>query len=444
MDWHSVRLGVLMLDTPHVKYERIKKYLKGNNYTGLKIILNEINKYYGIQPKFISVTELDKYDIVLISLTSYLDIYNLVYTFEKYHVKTWRCKIIIGGSAVVNIKTYCNYGDYFCFGRGELSIHDIFNHIFYNTPIKHNHIFIRGVSNFSQHFQFRTTEQFYVDKKSSIIETSYGCYKNCYFCQYTNVTKLFKCFYGKKSFYKFGRESNFEHIQITDGNGYTTAIDGNSQRLRYAFNKFISDNDISNLFLSTPSINQLITLKLYNIAGYPTEQDYDFENLISLFKSIDSKLKMNHFNILMVYTPFSPEPVTPSELLEANIFINYRNYLKKYSSESNGLVFSGKHISLYFFKKINSNYTLLKRMIINRGSSDDIEIIKFILFDKFQKSHDTTHSQKLEHLLKQFNLTKFYKRHQIGFRGEFSYLRGHKPISRLINESDKLCRNLFI
>jgi len=443
MDWHSLKIGVLKLETPHVRYERMKKYLKGNIFTGLRIILHEIKTKYGLAHSICTVTDIDKYDIVLISLMSYNDVFNLVYTFDKHKVSKWSCKIIIGGSAVVNIKSYLHYGDYFCFGRSEKSIHDIFSNIYQNKPITNNHIFIRNRSSFNKIYQFRTTEQFYVAKSAGIAETSYGCHKNCYFCQYANTAKLFKCFYGKKAFYKFGHESNFDNLQITDGARYTTAIDGSSQHIRYCFNKYISDSDIIRLFTETPVIDKFITLKIYNICGYPTENETDYEALINLFRRIDTLIKHNTFHVSMYFTPFTPEPVTPAESLEADVFTNYRDVFNSIEKDTDKFIIDGRKIKFYIPSLIPSNYTLFKRMIINRSSQDDIEIIRFILFDKYQDHHDRTHKEKFEHLLSKFDLTKFYKRYSPGNRGEFGYLIGHKPVSKLLNESHELQRNLF-
>ncbi len=439
----SFSCGVLKLRPMVVKSEREKRYLKGNNFKGLRIILYELQMKYNVDPEFCEIEDISKYDILLISLTSYIDVWNLLYTFKRYHSHKWSCKIIIGGAAVVNIKSYMHIGDFFVYGRGEKSIHDIIDFLYTGQVIENNHIYIKSTNLRPIEYSFRIAEKFYNLPGRSIVEQAYGCNKNCFFCQYTNMSRVAPEQEIKRQWYRLGHESNLEDMVVKDGRRYTTAIDGINQHLRFAFNKKIKDSDIINLFHSIPRLDKMITLKIFNICGYPTESNFSFDKQIDLFRKIGSSIHFNKVQVQMLFTPFTPEPCTPAEFCEADIFTNYREYFQNYPKDQDNYIIKDKHFELYVNHRIPSGYSLLKRMIINRYQFHHSPIIDFILTDKRQRDKNVLHAQKLDDLFKYFNLDEFYTRLRVGDRSPFQEITSHKGSSKLIKESERLHQNLF-
>jgi hypothetical protein len=211
-------------------------------------------------------------------------------------------------------------------------------------------------------------------------ETSCGCKKKCFFCQYSWTRKQF----DGQSGYSHGKElvcpeDDWLSLSVTKPGRYTTAWDGWSESTRLAVNKNITDAHIQDKLKQILSQNlpRAVVLKIFNIIWYPWENEQTYErdtkNIHNILSHCDCE-KGTRILIMFLFTPFSPEPITPMANQSANIKINTREIIDSVGRQ----IYKGKKIEAFVLPQINSGFVLGKRVLINRGLSGRYlkEIIK--------------------------------------------------------------------
>ena len=103
----KARIGVLILNNIVDRATNKKKDFHDLSNFGLKAILSELNEPY----EFCHPEDINRFEIILISLTSVMDVENLIYTMEKFAPLDITTKIIVGGFGVCNIKLIVSYID---------------------------------------------------------------------------------------------------------------------------------------------------------------------------------------------------------------------------------------------------------------------------------------------------------------------------------------------
>lgn len=342
----SNHVGVLSL-TGKADKRQDQSFISG----GMNAIIQDGN----FQAIYTTPATMDQYEYTLLSLTSCTDILTAVNKLPQSR----KTKIIVGGSGCINIAAIKDLVDIVNYGRCDGLINDIIDGYRDNSTID-----TVNVSN-GVHIVRQATKLYDT-------EVSIGCKYNCKFCQYTNVRRL------QGNNYHHGRtlhtyEDNFIDFRITGPGRYTTAFDGISQNTRYLVGKPISDEliieKLSNIIAS--NYNKTTTIKIFNIVGYPWETPEsiadDLGRLQDIFHKIDRNTQGNNGRIfaMMMFTPFSPEPLTPMALMPANVLVNWREVLDKFGR---GL-YKSDRIEVMVLPQVNSPLTLLKRVLVNRGAS---------------------------------------------------------------------------
>jgi len=379
----KARVGVLILDNFHQRSTRKNIYFDAFEYFGLRAILSELNEPY----EFTSMANINNYDYILVSLTSVYDVENLVYTFER-HKKEIKPEIIVGGAGVVNIKLYSKYIDVACFGRGEGQINEIISgkalpNVWRKEDDPH----------FDKVYEFRQPQ--YLVKG----ETNVGCRNKCFFCQYTWLRKHFIPSTRYNSQIEIaGVEDDWRNLNITDGRYYVTALDGLSEKTRFMINKKITDEDIKQKLseLYKKNIKTRISLKIFQIVGYPWETVESVVNDLQHFKhligSVDDNEQKMDMKMFLLFTPFSPEPLTPMQSLPANIYTDWRYELVV---KRNYFLYDGNNFQVRIMQYINSPYTLVKRVMINRGVAPHLDAFKKLCFSKALKRYPAMQKVKI-------------------------------------------------
>lgn len=391
-----MKIGVLLF------YDKINRGTRDNSfqklpYYGFNYILSELNYKYD----FINITELGKYDYVLCSLTSVMDVENMIYIFEEYRPDRGQCKIVIGGAGCVNIWSLYDYIDIAVFGRAEGQINDILKGSrFDNVWRKDDDPDICGKYNYRQ-------SQFLIGDEIMV-----GCRNKCYFCQYSNTHK----YYGSGNYDPVNApfpEDDWRGLRIEGSKRYLTAWDGLSEETRLRVNKKITDQDIIEKLKSFYMVEReaAINLKIYNIIGYPWETldtvNNDLNNISKMLKKCDKKRggKNNRVFIMMMFTPFSPEPLTPMELQPANININWGKYFRHRGRN----VYNGIDFEMMILPQINAPFTLAKRVMINRANAINKKQIQTILKSKKINSLSSGFQMAALNNYKGFDLSIFDK-----------------------------------
>ena len=361
-----VQIGVLKLQKiADRRFGKQSKRLELN--FGMKAILSELKEPYEVcYPETIN-----NYKIILISLTSVMDIENLIYTFEKYCPEKITAKIIVGGFGVINIKLIVRYIDVAVFGRAEGQINEIINGFTFKNVWR-------------KEYDPEINRQYEIRQPQFLLggEVSVGCHNRCDYCQYAHIRRSI----GKAVKYNPGggiatQETDWNALIIDKPGKHITAWDGWGESTRRRVNKPITDDDIVSKLIdigNNKDIGGTVSMKVYQIVGYPWETPEsvlsDIERTANMLSIIDSKIT-NKITLAFFVTPFGPEPLTPMQYESANILVNWRELLA-------GLrVYDGEHIKAFIITAIAGPFTLLKRVWINRAEISDAEKFNQVVFN---------------------------------------------------------------
>jgi len=206
-------------------------------------------------------------------------------------------------------------------------------------------------------------------------------------------------------------------------------MDGWSERLRRAANKPIT-NDMIIRFMSANARykEKKGLIKLYNIVGYPTENDSDYEEFIDV---VSNRVKVGEGSFvyyLIHNTPFAPMPATPSAVWPVS-YVDYRNKLK-----TGKTIYSCDHYSVTISFSTQSLATTTLWLLMLRGIEDDIDNVQRLSTSKkFLRSSSKIKQLTLEKYLDIDRLFREYSWDDIPTR----YLNTYIPNSGLAKLSNR-------
>lgn len=333
---------------------------------GANAILSELTEPYEI----CFIESINKYEIILISLMSVMDIENLIYTFERFAPKEIKPIIIIGGFGVCNIKLIVNYIDVAVWGRAEGQINGIIaGEEYRNVWRKDKDPNIKGS---------------YVVRQPRYLvpgEVSVGCRNNCSYCQYTNIRKPLNNgeIYNPGTNYSNAIESDWNGLSITKPGIYTSAWDGWSDYTRHRVHKPVTNKSITDkvIGISNKGFGGGVAIKVFQIVGYPWETKEsvlkDIQDTYKMLIDISSQLKSRIVLTFMI-TPFGPEPLTPMANDRADIQTDWHEVIKGVKKYDDGM------LCLAMIPSVSGPYALVKRMLIHRAEIKDIDRYKSIVY----------------------------------------------------------------
>jgi len=372
-----------------------------------------INNGYNIQ--FTDNENADKYDIIFISLTSVQDIIAVARQCNNNKWRRRKFKVIAGGFGMQNYIPIQEYIDFAFFGRVE---NDIINLIENNFEIEHKSlikigthkkVFINQSDKIYENI-FLTSQGYYKEKM-------YGCPNKCYFCHYSFSRKYINTTNNLYSLNQ-GYKSSIEIEQCkkelyTDRSipNISTSIDGYSERLRYSMNKRISNNQIIEFFeyLSNTTKCRGVIVNLYNIVGYETENENDYNEFLNTINKI-KKLK-KHVAIKIASTPLNPSICTPMAYAPIDLNKNYTKFQTGLGRKGANVVIVKNLISVHHGYYLESQSALLENTIPIRTTNKNIEIFNILAFDK--KYNNLTPLQKVEYLTKFNGFESIYREYSI-------------------------------
>ena len=382
-----MKIGIYVF-TDAIKERKTKKregYFDGQNYIGLRYIVSQIEPVHEIV--YVSKDTINTVDMVLISLTSYYDVINII---NELYGKKITAKVVVGGAGYNNVGLLRDIVDIGTVGRGENKINQIIagEHIdglYYkddnydlSKPIK-----IMPLETFIE------IDDNYVGR---YCEQSIGCQRKCFFCEYSWKHKWTK----KDTGYHSGllnRETLFQDVDWTSykNKDLVTAIDGATELTRYIVNKPIKTSEITDKLLEIyDAPKDYVSLKLYCLLGSPFETRFEPEETVEAI--IKARKDSNHrCNVLMVSPHFMPMPFTPMECEPVN-WINFRDEIKNYDWEK----FGKGNINVYWnWSLASSPLSAAEATILNRADVDDAPKIKAILCTSKYKSLSAVQKRKV-------------------------------------------------
>lgn len=367
------KVGIYVF-TDMIKARQTKKregYFDGQNFIGLRYIVSEIDKQ-AYEITYVSKDTINSVDFVLISLTSYYDVLNVI---NELHGKKITSTVLIGGAGYNNVGLLRDIADIGTVGRGEGTINallagDEIDGIYFKRsnydlekPIK-----IMPLKTFIE------IDDNYIGR---YCEQSIGCQRKCFFCEYSWKHRWTK----KDSGYHSGllnRETLLQDVNWADyhNKDLVTAIDGATEKTRHIINKPISNADI---MAKMPEIydapKDYLSLKLYCLLGYPFETYFEPEEAVESIIAARRADSDHRCNVLIVSPHFMPMPFTPMECEPVN-WHNFREDIKQYDWEKFG---KGNVNVFWNWSLASSPLSAAEATILNRADIADIDKIKAIL-----------------------------------------------------------------
>lgn len=300
---------------------------EGNYNIGANVIM-DVLKRKGIDCDICTPDTAQKYKIVLISLTSDYDCLALYRAVAL--LPTWqpgrKFKVVAGGAGMQNPTVIRNYIDYAVFGRAENIINPLIDCIMGGGVFAHESVMnlpdIRPVklcqsSELYPHEINLGKGRGCRDWKESFI----GCPNKCLFCHYAWARKKI----GGETYYQGGLTDSKspEYLwkditKVTKKQGrIRTAIDGFSERLRMAYGKKISNQEIIDGINHLGSFEGTTVILAYNISNMPHESSEDREELYSTVRQAAPK---NRVIVVFQSTPFRPSLLTPLQWAPVTLY----------------------------------------------------------------------------------------------------------------------------
>lgn len=455
-------------------YKPLKKRRKDESFDnydniGAKVIIDVLNRN-GYELDYTDIYNVVNYKLVLISFTSQYDIikfYKDVNLLEHWQRGKRKFKVLCGGFGLQNPTTIRNFIDYAFFGRAENDVVSIVQDILDNKTINHENVMnlpdihkvkIKQVNELYPH-PLKMSKGRGISNQFN--EDIIGCSEKCKFCHYTwsrkAIIKDNQSVYEKQSLYVGTPEFLLREIKgkIKDKKYGTiiTALDGFSERLRFAWGKKISNELLIDTLSSFDKFEKTTLIKMYNIGSYPCETEHDRREIYDIMKKVNNKSRV----VLTLHTtPFRPSLITPMYKLPVNIEVDFKNRYKKYtkkedygknyiSSEYNDIDIVNNYggFTVYHDYKYNeSNWSQLQWVIIDMSTKDTDSLMSLICNNK--KFDSLLTNQKVEFLKRNFDLSQYIKHYELDEAHPAWFLESYSNIKAIEKIGEKKYQELLL
>lgn len=410
-----------------IAYYVQQKYAKANYkkecfnsraFAGLLMVGDALARA-GHQISYASAATVDRYDVILVSITSDCDWWP--YVAERLTWPRGNYKVVVGGAGVLNVRPFLPFADAFILGRGEQIVVDLVQHL------SRGEVYESPSVIYPEQFDYEST---YVIAQSPIYphsfeiggaclyqETEQGCPNKCLFCGYTWHRK-----HSSSTFaYRDGLYDLTEkHVVMQDAirgnwdisNVRTTAMDGFSERLRFMVNKRISNEDVATFLMMAATSGKPRQIKLYNIANYPTETLADWLEFKQVLVEVDATtphLIGKQYGLILHTTPFRAMPATPAACWEMQ-YKNVRGEIaKQLGARENSVFHKGNSFFAVESMGTETLATVILSNIVWRGTESDTENIKKLCATK--RFWSSNSRQKQATLEKYFDVADLFRKY---------------------------------
>lgn len=386
------------------KQRREDNSFDGNDNIGAKVIADILNRH-SFPVSFCAPETAHKFQIVLVSLTSTYDVYafyKAVALRPEWQRGKRQFRVVAGGFGMQNPYPIRNFVDVAVFGRAENFIVELIQAVLENKPYCHE-----SVMNLPDISKVKIAQATGLYQSSVFTEEFIGCPNKCLFCHYTWARK------------PLGNNGAYVQGTLTDGNSpellfkdlktitkkcgrIRTAIDGFSERLRAAYGKNISNQEIIDNIEHVGSFEGNTVLICYNIGNFPGEQTHDRLEFDATLRKITPK----HRAIMVIHTtPFRPSLATPLQFAEVAL---YPAYTKFRFQE----VVSTPHLLVKHSMSNESPFSQLKTVIVERATDKTDNLFHAMCFSPKLKSLNA--DKAVTTLKKNFDLTPYLRRYEYG------------------------------
>lgn len=361
--------------------------------------------------QYCSSANVSKFDMVMFSVTSDCDWWEFV--AERVHWEKGNYKVVVGGQGVLNPRPFLEIVDYFVLGRAENIQAKLAQSILEGEECIDEHIVSSKSYSIDKLYYINQTQEIYpydvkLDNGQTYHEDVIGCNHKCLFCGYTWQRKQAQHeAFNYSGLWNGGADRERAMIDMHNGVDVdlvklrTTAIDGLSQRLRYAVNKKISREMLQEFLERLAKCEKPHQVKFYNIIGYPTETLEDWEEFLEDIQIVDHNMpkQEKQTSILLHSTPFRAMPATPLAC-EPMSYVNYRGLIARRLGKgqyTGNIFYQGNAMWAVESMATESLPTVIQSAIIWRGTEKDTSnIIKLAQSKQFATASSKVKQATLE------------------------------------------------
>lgn len=401
----------------------------GLSNIGAYMLIDVLNRH-SIDCGFCSVDSAYKYDIVLISFTSNMDVFafaKVVINHPQWKQGRRKFTTIGGGFGLQNPIAIREWLDFAWFGRAENFIIDIVKH---GKDFRHESFMDTNNPKVSKIAQSETLYPYLfkfassAHGKNEYKEQIMGCPNKCFYCHYSWARKFIKTsdHYESSALYSSSQELDMFNVE-----GYnpkisqlTVGLDGYSERLRNIVNRRTKNEDIRKFLIGITEKTQVkgkvLFMKLYNIIGYESETPADFEEFRTIIMDVEPYLQKR---ILLTThsTPLRPSPATPL----AYAAIQPTHKLRRNSGTP--LIPETSRLLWYNSRFEESDYSRLEVIIVERYTDKQEAVFRFILNNS--KFRALPVAQKWMIINNKFDLSDLFREYDVTEQLPSWFLEGY-------------------
>jgi len=419
-------------------YRALKKRKKDTSFDasdniGALVIVDRLKEGLGLIVDYCSPETAKDYKIVLVSMTSTYDciaFYQAVALIPSWQSGKRKFHVVAGGFGMQNPTTVRNFVDYAIFGRGEDIINNLVDTLMGGGVYTHESVMnlpeISPVVFCAAKGKYKNSIK--LGRGVDWVESVLGCPGKCKFCHYTwareqvGVEVYFKNDMGKVA----KRKSEIMWKDIRNLKEATsiilTAIDGCTEKLRFAYGKRIKNSEISDGINHVAEIAIKGTgLDVYNILNFPGEQERDIKELESEIKKATPQKPIA---LRLHSTPFRASLLTP--MSHCHVDISPRAYNLR-----NKNICSQENLKAFHSVTNEGPYSQLIVHVIDRAAANSDKLFHTICFSK--KIKNSPALKKIELLMKNFDLSPYLREYSLDEKHPAWFLSSYTSQEKISN-----------
>ncbi len=420
-----IRIGYLIFNYASGRY---------GNFGG-ELIRDIVAKTYAVEN--CTIDQINNYDVVLVSFPSTQQVGDYYIEAKKHGLHRRKCKIIIGGFGAQNVSLIRDYFDCVFFGRAHDVIIELIDKLLDGDYISEYSL----CSDLSGVAKIRQAQ---LINNNNFIEEFTGCNLKCKFCHYTYARK----YTGGSSSYaqtmlvgESSKEILYRDIlALYKKQGrLRTAIDGFSERIRYAYGKRISNkmiiegiNHLGDLCENNIVIQDMFggrkpettVMTVYNICNFPGETEQDEQELIDTINCAEPKQRII---FILQSTPFRPSAATPMAWERVNLFPQWSDKRENTLVDRHNLLFKYSYT-------LEGSFSHLLSVLIERARYDDANIIEKSITGRGLKGDA---KNKTKQML-EFDLNHYLSEHDIDAPPPVPYLESYIGMDKMRKIAKKM------
>ncbi len=386
------------------KQRRQNNSFDGNDNIGAKVIIDILQKHH-FDVRFCAPETANKYKVVMVSLTSTYDVYAFyksVALRPEWQRKNRTFKVVAGGFGMQNPYPIRNIVDVAVFGRAEKIIVPLVSALLNGKTFEHE-----SVMNLPDVHQVKIAQTEELYSSSVFNEEFIGCPNKCLFCHYTWARKPVG--HGKTYVQGTLTGGSSPELLFNDLSTVTqkcgrirTALDGFSERLRFAYGKNISNETIINNIHHIGSFEGNTVVICYNIGNFPGETQSDRLEFDNIMRSITPKYRVI---IVLHTTPFRPSLATPMQFAPVSLYPAYTKFRFQ-------TVVDTPHLLVKHSMSNESPFSQLQSVIAERATDKSDALFHALCFSP--KLKNAVSDQAVMLVKKNFDLSPYLRSYEYG------------------------------